>query len=109
MISFKDDTINPSSMTPQLLLAIMVADQVYGTYDTDVVITSLNDANHSETSLHYAGNAVDIRTWTLPDDVSASMVADEIKDKLNKHYDVIFESDHIHIEYQPRRSGHVLL
>ena len=28
---------------------------------------------------------------------------DDIKAKLNKDFDVILESDHIHLEYQPRK------
>jgi len=100
----KDDSVEPKDCSVQLLLALMVADQVYKEFGADgVVITSLNDARHSETSLHYAGNAADIRVWNLPDSVDPNDVVTSIKARLNLDYDVIFESDHIHIEYQPRR------
>lgn len=106
MIELKDDSINLSGMSPQILLALMVAENVYASYGTEVVITSVNDANHSSTSLHYSGNAVDIRVWNLPEEVAPSVVADEIKAALNQHFDVLFEGDHIHIEYQPRNPQH---
>lgn len=100
MISLKDDSINPSNLSPQCLLAIIVVDQVLESYDADLVITSLNDAKHSQTSLHYRGDAFDVRVWEVPHQVED--VAQDIRDALNKHWDVVVESDHIHVEYQPR-------
>lgn len=99
---FKDDTINPQGITNELMLAIWVADEVYHDYGAELVITSLVDGRHSHTSLHYCGNAVDVRIRNLPPE-KQEPVRTEIKARLNKHYDVILEEDHIHIEYQPRR------
>lgn len=99
---FKDNSVEPKDLSVQLLVALISADQVYQGYGAEVVITSLNDAIHSETSLHYVGQAVDIRIWNLKG-VTASQVAEEIKKRLTIDYDVVVESDHIHIEYQPRR------
>ena len=63
----------------------------------ELVITSTYEGNHSEGSLHYCDEAVDIRSWQ-----KARKVRDEIKRRLGKDYDVIYESDHIHIEYDPK-------
>jgi len=90
-------------ISTELLFALNVADQVYREYDLGgMVVTSLLDGRHSSTSLHYSGNAADLRTRNLGPDASES-VRDDIKDRLGIDYDVILESDHIHVEYQPRR------
>ena len=101
MIRLKDDTVVLTGLRPEMLFAIRVAEAVYD--PVDLVITSVNDGRHSATSLHYAGCAVDIRTRNLPSEIAAVDVAAQIKDALNIDFDVLFEGDHIHIEWQPRR------
>lgn len=96
---FKDDTIYPEIGAP-LLLALTIADSIYQEHGHKMVITSLRDGAHSHTSLHYSGAAADLRIRGLE---SPQRVADEIRTALNRHYDVILESDHIHVEWQPRR------
>ena len=98
----KDNSINPMGLRPELLFAIMVAKDVYLNHGYELVITSLNDATHSETSLHYSGAAVDLRTTVINPNEDWDAVARQIKRKLNVHYDVINEPDHIHLEFQPR-------
>lgn len=105
VMSVKDDSISMAGLQPQIVLALMVAKSVYDLYETPLVITSLNDAHHSYTSLHYSGNAVDIRTYNLPVGLDPHQVAGKIDDALGQDFDVLFEKDHIHIEYQPRRRG----
>ena len=101
-LQLKDDDVNLSNLQPQTLFGIMVAQSVYDLYQTPLVITSANDSKHSTTSLHYSGNAVDIRTFNLPVGVDPEDVASRIKQALGRHFDVLFEGDHIHIEWQPR-------
>lgn len=98
----KDDTIFPE-VCPPLLLALLVADQVYQEKGTRMVVTSLRDGRHSNTSLHYSGAAADLRIRGLPEG-QPQWIVDEIRTRLNRHYDVILEADHIHLEWQPRRS-----
>lgn len=100
---FKDHSIQPKSLSTQLLLAMIIANEVYLEHGYDCVITSLNDATHSLTSLHYAGEAVDLRTRMIPTQDEKVEVRDQIKARLTSDFDVILESDHIHIEHQPRR------
>jgi len=97
-MQLKNDQVKPNISTP-LLLGLIVADQVYEEESVDLVITSLNDGVHSETSLHYSGNGADLRIWNL---ANPENTVKKIKNRLNKHYDVILEKDHIHLEYQPR-------
>lgn len=63
----------------------------------ELVVTSTYEGNHSEGSLHYCDEAVDIRRGK-----NGHKCRDEIKRRLGDDYDVILESDHIHIEYDPK-------
>lgn len=94
-------------MSPQIVFALFIAEQVYQQFGKEVTITSMNDSSHSDTSLHYAGQAVDIRTQNPINGIQyfedPHEVIRRIKDRLNGDFDVMFEGDHIHLEYQPRK------
>ena len=95
--------VDPTGIQPELLLAIMAAKEAYRDYGYDLVITSLTDGKHSRTSLHYSGCAVDLRTRHMGTEEDKAEIATLIKDSLGPDYDVILESTHIHIEWQPKR------
>lgn len=100
----KDNTIGMQSLKPQLLLALMIVDDVMKKHGGEAIITSLNDAKHSHTSLHYDGSAADLRSWIFSD---ANAVLEDCKEALgfNPDIDMILEHDHFHIEYQPKYRG----
>lgn len=92
-------------------------DELYREWGSELVITSGSEktARHSLTSLHYADPAcaVDIRVWEVANVPTPEQQLKSIK-KVSKLYcstysipdnwiEVILESDHIHIEYQPKR------
>ena len=69
------------------------------------VITSGNDSTHSEGSLHFSDDAIDLRANNLTD-TEAEEIVNELEAALGDDYDVIYENtnsanDHIHIEYDP--------
>ncbi len=103
----KSNHVSFAGLAPQLVLALFIAEQVYAQFDREITITSCNDSEHSETSLHYSGNAVDLRTQNPINGIKyfedANEVVRRIKDRLNGDFDVMFEGDHIHLEYQPRK------
>jgi hypothetical protein len=99
----KNDSVQAGGMRPELILAFIVANEVYKEHGFYLVITSINDSKHGLKSLHYNGCAFDARTTMLSDTYNWSDVAKEIKKRLNTDYDVVNESNHIHVEYQPRR------
>lgn len=101
MIKFKKG-IKISGIRAELVLAILIAEGVYDKHDTDLVITSVVDGKHSYTSLHYSGSALDIRTRNIPEIYNKEIMAGEIRESLSDEYDVVVESNHIHIEYQPK-------
>lgn len=103
-IKFKDATINLFGMQPQLVLALLVTAQVYEEFGyEEMVITSLNDATHSVSSKHYDGAAVDLRCSEAWGFTRIPEMVEAIKDRLGRHFDVIFEEDHLHIEYDAKR------
>jgi len=102
MIELKDDTIQITDISPGLLLALIVADQVYTEFNYPTIVTSANDARHSATSLHYNNDAIDLRTRHLTP-AHKHDIRNKIAARLNSDYDVILEEDHLHIEKQPKR------
>lgn len=90
-----------TNLQPQLLVAFIVANDVYKNHYKELVITSCDDSTHGKTTLHGKGCAFDCRTSFFSID-EAIRVANEIRAKIDDDFDVIFEKDHIHIEFQPK-------
>lgn len=102
---------------PVLTAFLFKLDPLYQGWKAEVVITSGSEitAHHSFTSLHYATpcQAADIRSWevgVVPPPVEqvvqikhiAAIYCDEIGIP-EGWIEIILESNHIHIEYQPKR------
>jgi len=68
--------------------------KLYASNYKDVLITSVREGTHSEGSFHPLGLAWDMRQ-------NGVLIAD-IKRVLGKDFDVVKESNHIHIEYDPK-------
>lgn len=98
----KDDSVETYGMRSELLFALVVANDLYAAKGEPLVVTSISDGRHSETSLHYTGCAADLRTWMFTDEEKHQLALD-LKARLNQDYDVIVEATHLHVEYQPRR------
>ena len=97
---------------PQIVLAYVEARNTWGrlfnSMDTPFVVTSGNDGIHGAASLHYVGNAMDIRirdpygAWALTDPQARSFEV-ALKSALGEQFDVVWERDHFHVEFQPKR------
>lgn len=107
-MKLKDPTINLIGLQPQTLFAMQVMNEVYNEVvpGKELVITSVNDAAHSLTSLHYNGCAFDCRTvaaaiW----EEDAQRIKNRFVEKMgmSPDFDCVVEDDHIHVEYQPKR------
>lgn len=99
-MKFKKD-VDPTGIRPELMVALFICDSVYREVEgIDLVVTSLNDGKHSFGSLHFSGAAADLRIWNI----DAERMVNKIKIALgsNSAYDVVLESDHIHLEWQPK-------
>ena len=84
-----------------LIVAVETAPE---TEDGYVWCTSANDGKHMRGSRHFTSQAFDIRTRNIKGAVSlhAQKWTERIKVQLGRKYDVLFEGDHIHIEYDPK-------
>ena len=69
---------------------------IVNNYNYIMTITSANDGKHMKNSLHYSGKAIDIRSRDM---ANPTLVAYYLNIWLGSDFDVIFEGDHIHIEY----------
>ena len=83
-------------LSPQMAIAYTIACKCYGQYDC--VITSANDSKHGPNSLHYKGQALDLRTRHL-NGQGLQSVYHKLKESLGEQFDVVLESDHIHLEW----------
>lgn len=61
----------------------------------DIFVTSIRDGNHWFGSLHYIGQAFDVRPLY-------NVTLQQIKEKLGTDFDVVNEGNHWHIEYDPK-------
>ena len=98
--------VDISRLNRDIRKALTVVANIYFLKGSELVVTSTYDGNHMPGSLHYSNDAFDIR---LIPDVNQSDIVNRIKTSLGINYDVILESDHIHIEYDPDTvnvSGH---
>lgn len=98
----KGDTVKIQGIRPELLFAMFVVDQEFRDIaQEELVITSVVDGIHSRTSLHYSGAAFDCRIWNIATH-KVNRLVPRIAEKLGIDFDVVLESNHIHIEFQPK-------
>lgn len=104
-MEFKEG-VSLKGMTPQVLLALLVAEEIYKKRMLPLTVTSINDSTHKVGSKHYEGAAADLRTRGTG---SARSLFNDIVKKLDPlGYDVLLEfeggdNEHIHIEYDPKQ------
>lgn len=96
----KQGVILDGIQTP-IVHALAIACSIWDTHHRELVITSGIDGKHLQTSLHYDGLALDFRDRDFPETIKIKVVR-ELKEQLGPDYDVILESDHVHVEYQPK-------
>lgn len=88
---------------PEIVIGMMVAAAIWKDLGHRLVITSVKDGEHSETSLHNSGNAFDCRTKYFTQE-ETEVAAERLRRQLGPDFDVIIEKTHIHVEYQPKTS-----
>ena len=91
-----------TTMPPVVLDGIIVIAMVFARNGYPFVITEKDGGQHMVGSLHYAGFAIDFRSWVVPVDKRPALLA-QLKRELGSDWDVIEEDDHFHAEYQPKK------
>jgi hypothetical protein len=85
-------------LTGCMIPAILCCNDWFRSVNKEFVITSGNDGKHLPNSKHYSGEAFDLRTRHLTE-AQTLECRDYLRSKLDNQFDIIIESDHIHIEY----------
>lgn len=94
--------VKTRGLQPEMLLGLVIIDGVWTRMAIGpVVVTSITDGKHGENSLHYKGQAVDIRIRDYLTETLGAVV-NMCKESLGSDYDVVLEKDHIHVEYDPK-------
>ncbi|MCD6126073.1 MAG: hypothetical protein J7J19_03595 [Thaumarchaeota archaeon] len=97
LVKFGVGGLDLSSLHVAMWYAVKVVNEVW--QGEEPVITSTWEGTHVPWSMHYRKRALDFRVPKRP----IKEVISELKEKLGKDYDVLYEGDHIHIEYDPKR------
>ena len=94
--------VNSQGLSYEVTSKFDQIDRIHRKYiKRDAIITSCLDGKHSKNSLHYNGNAIDLRTVDMGIGKALEIV-NALKAELGSHYDIVLESDHIHLEYDPK-------
>ncbi len=91
-----------TGIRPELLIAVIAAERVYEEAGHDFTITACIEGKHSTGSLHYSGAAIDVRTRDMPS-AEVEKLAARIRECLGGDFDVVIETDHLHLEHHPKQ------
>lgn len=84
----------------RIVAILPTLERIWAKYGKDLVITSARDGKHRLDSFHYKGKAIDCRTRYF-DAQACHAVLSEAQAALGGDFDVVLESDHIHVELDP--------
>ena len=94
-------------MSPGIWYAVGVAEAVYRQHGFGLVVTSLIDGVHPDRrNIHGTGLAADLRTRDIPQSTLAAIVRDIAAILDPQGYDVVVESNHLHVEFDPKGAEH---
>lgn len=100
-------SVSLAGITPEMAVGLFICDGVYERLnfehneDHEMTVTSIKDGKHMEGSRHYSGNAADLRIWNIPQPLHSTLTK-KLKEALGLDFDVVLESDHIHVEFDPK-------
>lgn len=106
MLRFKTG-VSIKRATPQLIMALAIAEQAFEFHHYDCVVTSGDEGQHSIGSLHPLGLAADLRSKHIASQTIKNSILQMLKTSFDKQFDVILEhygeeNEHYHIEYDPK-------
>lgn len=90
-------------MKPEILAVYCILQALSARADLGYTptVTSANDSAHVPDSRHYMDLAIDIRTHDMRPCVKEVYIK-TLNTSLSSDYQVIVESDHIHVQYHPK-------
>lgn len=100
MVEFKDG-VSVDGIKKETIKIIVILNTYFELrIGKEFVITSCTDGKHMKGSKHYSGYAIDFRTRHLNASEISKLIA-WFESRYEKEYDIVFEKDHIHVEYDP--------
>ncbi|MBA7603363.1 hypothetical protein ES703_10470 [subsurface metagenome] len=90
--------VDISRLKRNIRRSLTIVDSIMEDESEILIITSTFEGNHSAGSLHYADQAYDMRIPIY----DPSRIFGRIKEALGSKFDVVWEEDHIHVEYDPK-------
>ena len=99
-------------LDPQMAVALQVVHELYGDRGHSCWVTSGNDGQHKEGSLHYTGRALDFRLHNVPQHARPALVS-RVKLALRAgegEFEVYWEGqgipyEYLHVEFDPKDRG----
>ncbi len=95
--------IDLSELKPEISKALDVLNPLMEALGVPLVVTSTNKGTHMKGSKHFTNQAIDIRSRQLTLKKQRDLVK-TLAEQLGQDYDVVLESDHIHIEFDPKEN-----
>lgn len=94
-------------LSPEMVLGVVIARDVYAEEKFECRITSGSDGQHSEGSLHYKGDAVDLGIHGIPPD-RIDILHKRLQANLGDEFQVLAENlgtpnQHFHVQFKPLR------
>jgi len=104
MLSIKagPNGVSNAGLKPETLLGLTVVAFYFKENNWHCQQTSGLEGKHSTNSLHYVGLAFDIGSRHVPE-MYHGKVTDDLRERLGDEFDVVYEKNHWHIEYQPEK------
>lgn len=93
--------VDIKGIQPEIVVGLIVSNDVYRSATAEFRLTSALEGVHMVGSKHGIGQAIDIGIRDLSSDKVLNMFA-ALKLNLGEQFNVVLESDHIHIEFDPK-------
>lgn len=94
--------IKLAGLRAEIVIALTIAADVFrDVASAELIVTEVTGGKHGRGSLHYVGQAADLRSRNLTKTQQNNVVL-ELRERLGENYDVILEKTHIHLEFQPK-------
>lgn len=88
-------------LKPEMSFAFVIIVVVFLNENVNCKLSSGSEGKHSRGSLHYSGLAIDVSSRGVPKKKRSSITR-KLSLALGDEFDVVFEGNHWHIEYQPK-------
>ena len=101
-MKLKNDNVSIEKLIPLMVKSLPIIEKACKEIEGEsyeMTITSGNDGVHKKGSLHYINRAIDIRSKDMKSPIEVVL---RLKQRLGRNFDVIYEFDHIHVEYDPK-------